>query len=40
MSRKVKAKLVKGGPIRLDFVIEGEVISYEMVCPMCQAETL
>ena len=39
MSRKAKVKLVKGGPIHLDFVIEGEVISYEMVCPMCQTET-
>jgi len=39
MSKKVKVELVKGGPIHLDFVIEGEIISMELICPMCKAET-
>jgi len=39
VSRKVKIELVKGGPIHLDFKIEGEVISMELVCPMCATDT-
>ena len=39
MSRKVKVKLVKGAPIHLDFVIGGEIISMELVCPMCGTDT-
>ena len=39
MSRKVKGKLVVGAPIHLDFVIDGEVISTELICPMCKNDT-
>ena len=39
MSRKVKAQLVSGAPIHLDFVIEGEIISMELICPMCGTDT-
>ena len=39
MSRKVKVKLVTGAPIHLDFVIGGEIISMELVCPMCGVDT-
>ena len=39
MSRKVKVKLVKGAPIHLDFVIGGEIISMELICPMCGTDT-
>ena len=39
MSRKVKGKLVMGAPIHLDFIINGEVLSMELVCPMCKTDT-
>ena len=39
MSKKVKVELVMGAPIHLDFVIEGEIISMELVCPMCGTDT-
>ena len=31
----MKAKLVKGAPIHFDLMIDGEQISFELVCPMC-----
>ena len=39
MSKKVKVELVMGAPIHLDFVIGGEIISMELVCPMCGTDT-
>jgi len=39
MSRKVKVELVKGAPIHLDFVFEGEIIGMELICPMCGTDT-
>ena len=35
MGKKHKVKIVKGAPIHLDLMIDGEVISFELVCPMC-----
>jgi hypothetical protein len=35
MSKIVKAKLVEGRPISLDFEVSGEWIGYEVVCPKC-----
>ena len=35
MSRELKAKLVTGKPIHFDFNIEGQIITFELVCPMC-----
>ena len=35
MGKTIKAKLVMGKPIHFDLMIDGEQISYELVCPMC-----
>ena len=35
MSRKVKGKLVTGAPIHFDICVDGEWITYELVCPTC-----
>ena len=39
MGRKVKAKLVEGRPIIFDFLVEDEIIGYEMICPKCENNT-
>ena len=39
MSKIVKAQLVEGRPIVLDFVIENEIITYETMCPKCENKT-
>ena len=39
MSRKVKAQLVDGRPIIFDFLVEDEIIAYEMICPKCENTT-
>ena len=33
--KKLKVKLVMGKPIHFDLMIDGEVTSYELVCPIC-----
>lgn len=33
MGRKEKVQLVRGAPLHLDLLIDGEVISMELVCP-------
>jgi len=38
MSRKQKVELVAGKSICFDFDVEGDVISYEMVCPNCKGK--
>ena len=35
MSKKVKVELVKGAPIHFDICVNGEWITYELVCPTC-----
>jgi len=35
MSKKIKAQLVMGKPIHFDLMVDGEQISFELVCPMC-----
>ena len=35
MGRQVKAKLVRGQPVSLDFLVEDQWISYDMICPKC-----
>jgi len=36
MSKIIKAKLVEGRPIIMDFVVEGQIITYETMCPKCE----
>jgi len=41
MSKIVKANIIRGGrPIIFDFMVEGEVIVFEAVCPNCGTENL
>ena len=41
MSKIVKANIIQGGrPIIFDFMVDGEVIVFEAVCPNCGTENL
>ena len=39
MSKKVKVELILGKPIHFDICVDGEYISYELICPMCRTDT-
>ena len=39
MSKTVKAQLVDGRPIIFDFMVEDQIIAYEMMCPKCETKT-
>ena len=39
MSRKIKAQLVAGRPIVIDFILDDEFIGYELICPKCENDT-
>ena len=35
MAKKTVAEGITGSPLHFDLEIDGEVITYELVCPMC-----
>ena len=39
MSKIVKAQLVEGRPIIFDFMVDDQIIAYEMMCPKCENKT-
>jgi len=41
MSKAIKANIIRGGkPIIFDFMVDGEVIVFEAVCPNCKTKNL
>ena len=41
MSKEIKANIIQGGrPIIFDFMVEGEVMVFEAVCPNCETKNL
>ena len=39
MKKKELRNSIKGSPLHFDLIVDGELISYELVCPMCRFKT-